>query len=56
MIEERFKTIYILVIIGLSMIFTGLILKFIEATKEAYCNSLEFREYYENKDCRRFMR
>ena len=50
--EKNLKIVYILVIIGLSMIFIGLILKFKEAQRESYCGSLEPMEYFNSDKCR----
>ena len=54
--EKNIKLVLTLTTIGIIMIILGLVVAIRDAEKEAYCNSLEFREYYENKDCRRFMK
>lgn len=54
--EKNIKLVLTLTTIGIILIILGLIVAIYDANKEAYCNSLEFREYYENKECRRFMK
>lgn len=54
--EKNIKLVLILAITGMTLIILGLEVAIYDAQKEEYCNSLEFREYYENKDCRRFMK
>jgi uncharacterized membrane protein len=55
-LEKNIKLVLTLTTIGIILIILGLIVAIYDANKEAYCNSLEFREYYENKECRRFMK
>ena len=54
--EKYLKLITVLTTIGIILIILGLAVAIYDANKEAYCNSLSFREYFENKDCRRFMK
>lgn len=54
--EKNIKLVMTLTTIGIILIIMGLVVAIYDANKEAYCNSLEFREYFENKDCRRFMK
>lgn len=54
--EKNIKLVLTLTTIGIILIIMGLAVAIYDANKEAYCNSLEFREYYENKECRRFMK
>ena len=54
--EKDLKLLIILSTIGITMIILGLVVAIYDANKEAYCNSLSFREYYENKECRRFIK
>ena len=54
--EKNIKLVLTLTTIGIILIIMGLAVAIYDASKEAYCNSLDFREYYENKDCRRFMK
>ena len=54
--EKNIKLVMTLTTIGIILIIMGLIVAIYDANKEAYCNSLSFREYYENKECRRFMK
>lgn len=54
--EKNIKIVMTLTTIGTIMLILGLVIGIYNANKEAYCNSLSFREYYENKDCRRFMK
>lgn len=54
--EKSMKLVLTLTTIGIMLIILGLAVAIYDANKEAYCNSLEFREYYENKECRRFMK
>ena len=54
--EKQFTIIIIIISVAIIMISVGLGIAIRDAEKEAYCNSLEFREYFENKDCRRFMK
>lgn len=54
--EKNIKLVMTLTTIGIILIILGLVVAIYDANKEAYCNSLEFREYYENKECRRFMK
>lgn len=54
--EKNIKLVLTLTTIGIILIIMGLVVAIYDANKEAYCNSLSFREYYENKDCRRFMK
>lgn len=54
--EKNIKLVLTLTTIGIILIIMGLVVAIYDANKEAYCNSLDFREYYENKECRRFMK
>lgn len=54
--QNKLEIVYILLIVGCSMIFLGLILQFREARKEAFCNTLEMREFFEHKECRRYIK
>ena len=49
--EKNIKLVMTLTTIGIILIIMGLAVAIYDANKEAYCNSLEFREYYENKEC-----
>ena len=44
------KIAIILAIIGITLIVSGLVVGIIQASKEAYCNSLEIQEYLENRE------
>lgn len=48
--EKNLIVVTILVTLGIILIILGLITGIIQAKKEAYCNSLELAEYFENKD------
>ena len=48
--EKNLIIVTILVTLGLILIISGLIVGIIQASKEAYCNSLELQEYLENRD------
>lgn len=54
--EKHLKLVLTLTTIGIILPIMGLAVAIYDASKEAYCNSLDFREYYENKECRRFMK
>ena len=54
--EKDLKLVLTLTTIAITMIILGTSVSIYDASKESYCNSLEFREYFENEDCRRFMK
>ena len=54
--EKNIKLVMTLTTIGIILIIMGLVVAIYDANKESYCNSLSFREYFENKECRRFMK
>ena len=54
--ERNLMIVTILVTLGTMLIVLGLVVGIIQASKEAYCNSLEIREYLENRDrCKEYV-
>lgn len=55
MTERNIKIAYILLGIGITMIVIGFGILSIRMQKEAYCNSLEPMEYFENSECKELL-